>query len=576
MAEEENKTELLRRVRLFSTFSDEELGELDTLLKLRRFKRGSVVFEQGDPGDALFIVEAGRAKASVFDEAGHEKILAVFGEGDSFGEMSLLTGEARSARVAVVGDAELLTLTKEDFDRFLLSNLGAMRHLLAVMTRRVSEANTMIQHDDTEEQAQVMGKVITIFSPKGGTGKTTLAVNLATILRQEANRAVALVDLSYPFGDVGVMLNLEPRRTMADLIPHINEIDGQLLDSILQQHPSGVKVLLAPPTPEETEMVTAEHVTMVMTILRELYEFIIVDTHSSFSEVSIAALDAADLILVMTTMEMSSLKNVRLFIDTVTTKLDYPREKLALVVNRASPVGGLTVADVQASIGQQAVATISSNGLVAVYAVNQGVPFAISNKESQIYKDIQTLAKLLAPKAMEEQQDLFGDEDVEEIARLTPAERIKAVPALVVAAVKETVAELSLPDVLFGLGNLLIATAPFLFIVTLLGGVSRLLGVGFPASKAYEIAIWVGILGGTYLLVQVRPPSSHAWVYGGIIGGLYGIFILLPTVAVQNISGGGYSFFGIFLAIIFYVILGTLGSLAGERLKRRLQPLLVT
>ena len=576
MAERETKIPLLRLVRLFQGFSDEELHQIDAILKERRYKKGSIVFEQGDEGDSLYIVESGRLKASIRDEAGHEKILAVFGEGDYFGEMALLTEQQRTATLTVVGDAELLYLPKDEFERFLASNTKAMQVLLSTMTRRVTEANVIAQRNQPEDEAMVLGKVIVVFSPKGGTGKTTLAVNLATVLRQEANKSVVLVDASYPFGDVGIMMNMEPRRTISDLLPHINELDGEIIDSVLQTHPSGVKVLLAPPSPEETELVQAEYITIVLTALRELFEYIIVDVHSAFSEISIAALDAADLVLALTTMEMSAIKNTRLFMETVTTKLGYPIEKLALVVNRASPVGGLTIENVEGSVGHKVDATITSSGAIAVAAANQGVPFVISNKESQIYRDVVTLAKLIAPQTMEERDTIFDEEwDTEEV--LTLQQRIKTMPKVLVSSVRESMAHIDLSDVLFGLGNLLLATVPFLLIVAILGSIARMLNVQFPTGAAYNISIWVGIVGGTFLIARIQPRERHGWVLGAILGALFGFFILLPTLAVLNITSGELDtpIFGLIFNIIIYGLLGALGSFLGEKSKRQAKALLV-
>src|SRR5438093_7866927 len=131
------RIELLKRVRLFSNLAVEDLEAVNELLELKRFRKGSVIFEQGDEGDALYIVESGVAKVSIRDEEGREKILSVFGEGDYFGEMALLSDQPRTATVTVVGDAELLMLPKDVFERFLASNLNVMRQFVNLMSRRL-------------------------------------------------------------------------------------------------------------------------------------------------------------------------------------------------------------------------------------------------------------------------------------------------------------------------------------------------------------------------------------------------------------------------------------------------------
>lgn len=575
MAEFTERMELLRKVRLFAGLGEGDLEGINDLLVEKRYRKGSVVFEQGDDGDAMFIVEGGRAKVSVKDEQGREKILSVFGTGDYFGEMALLSDEPRSATVTIVGDSEMLVLPKEAFERFLATNLGVMRQFVNLMSRRLSETSQSVaSHMEQDDEQLVLGKCIAAFSPKGGIGKTTFVVNLAIILQEETGKPVVILDYAYPFGDVGVMLNIEPRRTIVDLLPHINEMSGEIIESILQTHASGVKVLLAPPTPEETELVTAEHISIIISTLREQYEYIIVDTHSSFTEVSIAALDAADLVLLLTTLELPSLKSVRQFMDTATQKLGYPPEKMALVVNRVGPVGGLSLTDVEASVGAKVVATVGSYGPVAVAAANQGVPVALSSKESGMYRDLLALAKLIAPQAMVAGEDRFADVDLEEESTL--AEKIKVAPRQVIASAQEGIAAIRLADIIFGLGSLFGVSAPFMLVFALLGLISKGLDVRFPANPAFNIAVWIGILGGAYLVNRLQEPRRNAWVFGGVLGGTYGLAISFASLAVLNIADGTLNtpIFGILFNIIPYALLGIIGTLLSERTRPQAQSLL--
>ncbi|MBI4498008.1 MAG: cyclic nucleotide-binding domain-containing protein [Chloroflexi bacterium] len=567
MAEFDERLDLLRRIRLFTSFTEEELHQINQLLKPRRFRKGSTIFQQGDPGDALYIVESGRVKATITDEQGHERIVALYGEGEYFGEMALLTDQPRSATLTVTGDATLLVLPKEAFERFLATNTQVMKQLLQVMTRRVAESNVQQPGSAEPEQVSALGKVVVMFSPKGGTGKTTLAVNLAVALRQEANRSVVLVDCAYPFGDVGVMMNLEPKRTISDLMPQVNELDGEIIEDVLQPHPSGVKVLLAPATPEDSEVIIGEHVTLVLTALRELFEYVIVDTHGSFSDVSLAAMDMADLVFVVATMELPVLKNVRLFVDTVTTKLGYPQEKVALVVNRAGPVGGLSLQDVEAAVGLQVAASVASSGMLAVTAANRSTPFAVNNKDSQIYQDVLNLAKLLAPKAVGDNQ--FGLGDLEGDEEKTRMERLLRLPRVVLAQARTGIKETRPADVFFGLGNMLLVSAPLLFVVTVLGWIARALEADFPTGAALNLSIWIGIAVGAFALVRMRQQTpSWFWLQGTVLGAVFGLLIALPAISAVNATQGTVSAFSFLLAIVFYAVLGLAGTIAGQRLRR--------
>jgi len=245
------------------------------------------------------------------------------------------------------------------------------------------------------------GKIITFFSPKGGVGRTTIATNLAVALHQSTQKPVVLVDGSLPFGDIAVILNMSPKaKTIADLVGSFDNTDSDVLESVLVSHSTGIKVLLAPPTPESAELITGANVKHVLELLRERYAYIVVDTWPSFQEQVITMLDVADVILTLMTLEITSLKNVRVFME-IAEKLGYGDEKLQLVANRNDSSGGIKASDVEASLGRKIPHTIVSDGRTLVLAVNRGVPFVISHRESQVAKDIFTLAQRLTAGAPE-------------------------------------------------------------------------------------------------------------------------------------------------------------------------------
>jgi pilus assembly protein CpaE len=233
--------------------------------------------------------------------------------------------------------------------------------------------------------------VVAVFSPKGGVGRTTISVNLAVAAAQTGKR-VALVDASFQFGDVGVLLNLNPRnKSIADLAGELQAGEAESLDAFMITHSSGVKVLLAPPSPEQAELIGALAVKRVLQGLRGLFDLVVVDCPSSFNEPTLAVLDEADLILTLLTLEITSVKNMRLFLE-VCEQLGYGPEKIRLVLNRADSTLGIRVADVEHSIGRKVDHTIVSDGRSVVYALNRGVPFFLSNREAQVSQDIQRLA----------------------------------------------------------------------------------------------------------------------------------------------------------------------------------------
>ena len=240
------------------------------------------------------------------------------------------------------------------------------------------------------------GKIITFFSPKGGVGRTTIATNLAVALHQSTGKPVVLVDGSLPFGDIAVILNMSPKaKTIADLVGSFEQVDAEVLETVLVQHSTGIKVLLAPPTPEAAELITGANIKKVLETLRESYAYIVVDTWPSFQEQVLTMLDVADVILTLMTLEITSLKNVRVFMDIV-EKLGYDEQKVQLVANRNDSSGGIKASDVEASLARKIPHTIVSDGRALVLAVNRGVPFVISHRDSQVAKDIFTLAEKLS------------------------------------------------------------------------------------------------------------------------------------------------------------------------------------
>ncbi|MDP9265199.1 MAG: response regulator [Chloroflexota bacterium] len=240
------------------------------------------------------------------------------------------------------------------------------------------------------------GKVLAFFSPKGGVGRTTIATNLAVALHQSTGKPVCLVDGSLPFGDVGVILNVSPKaKTIADLVGSFESADAEVLESVLFQHSTGVKVLLAPPTPETTELISGAQVKHVIEVLRERYAYVIVDTWPSFQEAVLAILDTADVILTLMTLELASLKNVRVFLE-VAKKLGYDDQKVQLVANRSDSSGGIKIADIEVSLGKKIGHTIVSDGLPLVLSVNRGTPFVITYRDSKIAQDVFALAARLS------------------------------------------------------------------------------------------------------------------------------------------------------------------------------------
>jgi pilus assembly protein CpaE len=259
------------------------------------------------------------------------------------------------------------------------------------------------------------GKIVTLFAPKGGVGRTTLAVNLAVAMAGEQRQSVTLVDGSFQFGDVGVLLNLNPKnKSIIDVVADPSSTDEDLVDTTLINHSTGIKVLLAPPSPEMAELITVDQIRRMTNRLRETNDFTIVDLWPHFNDVSLALLDMSDVILTILTLEITNIKNIRLFLE-VAEQLGYG-DRLKLVLNRADSAFGIRVADVENSVGRKIDHQVVSDGRTVVYALNRGVPFVWSNSQAPVSEDILKISRALvqgegSPDGEEEKEPgrkLFG------------------------------------------------------------------------------------------------------------------------------------------------------------------------
>jgi pilus assembly protein CpaE len=248
------------------------------------------------------------------------------------------------------------------------------------------------------------GKIVTLFAPKGGVGRTTLAVNLAVALAGEQRQVVTLMDGSFQFGDVGVLLNLNPKnKSIIDVVADPSSTDEDLVDTSLINHSTGIKVLLAPPSPEMAELIGVEQVRRMLQRLRDTNDFTVIDLWPHFNDVTLALLDMSDVILTVLTLEITNIKNIRLFLE-VAEQLGYG-DRLKLVLNRADSAFGIRVADVETSVGRKIDHQVVSDGRTVVYALNRGVPFVWSNSQAPVSEDVLKISRALVAEVAAQQAD---------------------------------------------------------------------------------------------------------------------------------------------------------------------------
>jgi pilus assembly protein CpaE len=236
------------------------------------------------------------------------------------------------------------------------------------------------------------GKIVTIYSPKGGTGCTTIAVNLALALHNEDTRVV-LVDANLQFGDVAIFVNEQGKNTILDIAPRVDELDPDVVQSIMIKHePSGIHILAAPQRPEMAEKITADQFSKVLNYLKRLYAYVVVDTASFLTDVTLAAIDAGDAIVLVTTQDIPAIKSARLFLDLSQT-MGIVRERIVFTMNRYDKRIAITPERVGENLKQEVKAVIPLDERTVIPAVNRGVPFMLDNKSQPAARGILGLAE---------------------------------------------------------------------------------------------------------------------------------------------------------------------------------------
>jgi pilus assembly protein CpaE len=225
------------------------------------------------------------------------------------------------------------------------------------------------------------GFVVSIFSPKGGSGCTTIAINTAITLAQNEYRTL-LIDGSLQFGDVSVMINMKTVTSIVDLANRNSDLDSDLVSSVVQIHKSGLHVLMAPPKPEMADVITDLVVKDLLTNLRPLYDFIIIDTTSSLNDIALTLLDESDRIVLVTQQNLPSLKNASRFFD-LAQSLEYQSQKVWLIVNQAINKQGISVKDIGEALKRPIFMAIPEDALTVSTAIDQGVPIVFGNSKKR-------------------------------------------------------------------------------------------------------------------------------------------------------------------------------------------------
>jgi pilus assembly protein CpaE len=240
-----------------------------------------------------------------------------------------------------------------------------------------------------ETQATGNAKLITVFAPKGGVGTTTIALNLAVALGQ-AGRRTALIDGSLQFGDLRALLRVPMTAPSIVDLPTDRIVEGDLAD-VLWRDPSGIDILLAPPRVEQHEMISVRDLDKILSLMRRVYDVIVIDTTVGLDERTLALLDVADTIIEIVTFDSTTIHNTLVMADTFRS-LGYPPTKVRYLVNRADSAGGIGEQELSAAIGRVPEHRVVSDGRLVVQSNNEGVPFVLADPSARISQDVVDVA----------------------------------------------------------------------------------------------------------------------------------------------------------------------------------------
>ena len=309
------------------------------------------------------------------------------------GDVAMIREYTRAPIILIASGGEAASMLEHALDQGVADVL-----LLPQLTHNVVFAIRKAAHVRSQLQAPARhGRVVTVFSPKGGTGKTVLATNLAARLAKHEGKRTLLLDLDLQFGDAAIMLGLEPLKTIYDLVVAPGELDPEKLGGYVTKHPCGLDVLAAPLRPEDAELVVESKVTGLIDVARSSYELIVVDTSPFFHGAALATLDRTDELLVLCGLDVPTLKNVRLALQTL-EQLSFPTSRINYLMNRASANVGLKTSEVEDGLKVKVRHELPTDRTVQL-CVNRGEAVVLAEPRSDFGKAVAALARDVSRKA---------------------------------------------------------------------------------------------------------------------------------------------------------------------------------
>ncbi|MGH7862712.1 MAG: AAA family ATPase [Candidatus Dormibacteraceae bacterium] len=384
----------LGRVAIFFTLSDNVLRALARAMRPAKATKGSTIIRQGESGDAMYVIGEGRCEVMVEDPPGHSVVIAILGPGDFFGEMALIAEEPRTATIRAIEDCNLLILDRATLYTTLPADSDALLELNKLVEQRRDSLPNLISRAKLVAPSQ-SATTVAVYSPKGGAGRTTIAVNLAAALARDHPGEVLLVDLALPYNHAALISSLVPTGCLAltSQVPD-HSFEEVLLSSILH-HPAGMMLLPGVLKPEHADLINPELIARASAIVDSAFRYVIYDLGVVLSDNTLAVLEHCRKIVLVATPELSSLKDITDLLNIFTDVLHIVPGRLITVMNNKMPRPVVDREDVERTLKLEIVHEFQYDGSKPDEAAVKGEILVLTDPRSAIARGTEVLAQII-------------------------------------------------------------------------------------------------------------------------------------------------------------------------------------
>lgn len=378
--------EYLKQIPLFSQLDNESLKKIESIIEELTVEKDKFLFYENDPGDAFYIIKEGRVSVLKNQSDGTRKLIVTLGKGDFFGELALINGECRNATIKCDTDCKFLVISKEKFDVLLRINLSISVQIIKVITKRLKE--------ESENKKKIESKIISVCSPKGGSGRSVIISNLAVSLAS-LEKSVVILDCDLQFGDQAMMFNILNSNTIGDLVKNEKIFNWEIIKKYIEKTDiENLYLLSAPSKPEEAELISRNEIVKIIDILKDNFDFILIDTPSYFLDVAISVYDISDIILLVTEVDLNSIKNAKSAMK-VLEKLNYSDDKIKIIVNKLGKNKAVNSDNISNSLSKKIFCELPYVPYELTSSINRGESIVSYDVNNPFSRSIINMAKKL-------------------------------------------------------------------------------------------------------------------------------------------------------------------------------------